>query len=150
MGDDAVLILSRRNGESILIGDDIEVAVVGLSSGQVRIGIRAPKGISVDRRELRQRKLDEGVQGSSGPVCPAGEIKQLRPGIDYDPDAVCPGCRCFRDKCACDLRDSDPNSGLREPSTFPPMPSVKAAGGVRNAFAKLAAGENPEIPTEKN
>jgi hypothetical protein len=36
----------------------------------------------------------------------AGEVRTLRPGIDYDRDAVCPGCGCFRDRCACDLREA--------------------------------------------
>lgn len=50
-----MLILTRRVGESILIGQDVEVAVLGLKGNQVRIGIRAPAGIPVHREELLTR-----------------------------------------------------------------------------------------------
>ncbi len=47
-----MLVLSRRNEESILIGDDIEVTVVGIRGGTVRLGIEAPRQVSVHRREI--------------------------------------------------------------------------------------------------
>lgn len=59
-----MLILTRRVGESILIGQDIEVAVLGLKGNQVRIGIRAPTGVPVHREELLTRgKSGESHQG---------------------------------------------------------------------------------------
>ena len=51
-----MLILTRRMGETLMIGDDIEVTIMGVKSGQVRIGITAPKDIEVDRAEIRERK----------------------------------------------------------------------------------------------
>lgn len=51
-----MLIMTRRPGESILIGDDIEVVVLVTQNGQVRIGVDAPKDIAVDRSEIRARK----------------------------------------------------------------------------------------------
>lgn len=53
-----MLILSRRVGEKILIGDDVEVTVVRVVGDQVRIGIRAPSHVSVDREEVRERKAN--------------------------------------------------------------------------------------------
>lgn len=50
-----MLILTRRIGERIIIGDDIKVTVLGISNGQVRIGIDAPKQLRVDREEVRER-----------------------------------------------------------------------------------------------
>jgi len=47
-----MLILTRRPGESILIGDDIEVTIMRIGGNQVRIGIEAPKDISIVREEL--------------------------------------------------------------------------------------------------
>lgn len=47
-----MLVLSRRAGESILIGGDVEVVILGTDGGQVRIGIRAPRDITVLRKEL--------------------------------------------------------------------------------------------------
>jgi carbon storage regulator len=57
-----MLILTRRVGESVKIGDDIVVAVVSINGQQVRIGIDAPKDIAVHREEIYekiQRSSDE-------------------------------------------------------------------------------------------
>ena len=51
-----MLILTRRLGESIIIGEDIVVTILGLKGNQVRIGISAPKNVSVHREEI-QKKL---------------------------------------------------------------------------------------------
>jgi len=48
-----MLILTRRTGESLRIGDDVEVTVMAVNGSQVRIGIKAPRNIAVDREELR-------------------------------------------------------------------------------------------------
>lgn len=51
-----MLILTRRIGETIIIGNDIKVTVLGVKGGQVRIGVEAPNDVAVDREELRVRK----------------------------------------------------------------------------------------------
>ena len=50
-----MLLLTRRVGESIIIGDDIVITIIGLKGHQVRIGIDAPKNIPVHREEIKQR-----------------------------------------------------------------------------------------------
>ena len=50
-----MLVLSRHKEESIMIGDDIEVKVVGIRGGHVRLGIEAPPQVSVHRREIYDR-----------------------------------------------------------------------------------------------
>lgn len=50
-----MLVLSRKVGERILIGDDIRVTIVRISGGGVRIGIEAPAKLSVVREELKER-----------------------------------------------------------------------------------------------
>ena len=62
-----MLILTRRVGETLMIGDSITVTVLGVKGNQVRIGITAPKDVSVHREEIYQR-----IQRGEAPV-PGGE-----------------------------------------------------------------------------
>jgi carbon storage regulator len=54
-----MLVLSRRPGQSILIGKDIEIVVLGSDGVQVRVGIRAPREVTVLRRELLKQVEEE-------------------------------------------------------------------------------------------
>ncbi len=54
-----MLILTRRVGETIVIGDQIAVTVLGLKGNQVRIGIKAPKDVAVHREEIAGRMQAE-------------------------------------------------------------------------------------------
>jgi len=50
-----MLILTRRSGETICIGNNVRVTVLGVKGNQVRIGIEAPKDVRVDREEVAER-----------------------------------------------------------------------------------------------
>ncbi|EEX50778.1 TPA: carbon storage regulator CsrA [Pasteurella multocida] len=60
-----MLILTRKVGESLLIGDDISITILNIRGNQVKIGIKAPKDVSVHREEIYQRikqAMDEQKQ----------------------------------------------------------------------------------------
>lgn len=57
-----MLILTRKIGESIIIGDNIVITVVGNKNGQIKVGIDAPREISVHREEIRDRILQASLQ----------------------------------------------------------------------------------------
>ncbi|NCF19984.1 MAG: carbon storage regulator CsrA [Haliea sp.] len=54
-----MLILTRRVGESLMVGDDITVTVLGVKGNQVRIGVNAPRDVAVHREEIYNRIKDD-------------------------------------------------------------------------------------------
>ena len=59
-----MLILTRKSGESLMIGEDISVTVLGVKGNQVRIGINAPKDIAVHREEIFDKIQEDTEEGS--------------------------------------------------------------------------------------
>lgn len=57
-----MLILTRRVGETLMIGDEVKVTVLGVKGNQVRVGVDAPKSVSVHREEIYQRIQQEKLQ----------------------------------------------------------------------------------------
>jgi len=50
-----MLILTRRIGETLMVGDDVAITVLGIKGNQIRLGVDAPKDVSVHREEIYQR-----------------------------------------------------------------------------------------------
>ncbi|MEW5838238.1 MAG: carbon storage regulator CsrA [Pseudomonadota bacterium] len=71
-----MLILTRRVGEVLRIGDDVSITILGVKGNQVRIGIDAPKDVAVHREEIYQRIKREG------------DDDEASPDKDFDADAA--------------------------------------------------------------
>ena len=59
-----MLILTRRVGETLMIGDDVTVTVLGVKGNQVRIGVNAPRDVAVHREEIYERIQQEQESGT--------------------------------------------------------------------------------------
>jgi carbon storage regulator len=75
-----MLILTRRVGESVVIGEDVTVTVLGVKGNQVRIGINAPKTVAVHREEIFERiKNGQGAGNQSTSDEPTSAPRETLP-----------------------------------------------------------------------
>ncbi|MGA9026241.1 MAG: carbon storage regulator CsrA [Steroidobacteraceae bacterium] len=68
-----MLILTRRVGETVMIGNEVTVTVLGVKGNQVRIGVNAPKDVAVHREEIYER-IKREEDGDSKPAQPAAKV----------------------------------------------------------------------------
>ena len=59
-----MLILTRKQGESVAIGDDIQVTVVEIQGKQVKLGVKAPREVAVHRQEIYEKIQQENIRAS--------------------------------------------------------------------------------------
>ena len=77
-----MLILTRRVGETVMIGDDVTITVLGVKGNQVRVGINAPKSVAVHREEIYERiKREQRTEGADA----ADGAEEPRKAAAYSP-----------------------------------------------------------------
>lgn len=59
-----MLVLARRVGEKLVIGENVTITIVGVKGNQIRIGIDAPRDVAVNREEIYQRILEERMRAN--------------------------------------------------------------------------------------
>ena len=74
-----MLILTRRVGETVVIGNDVDVTVLGVKGNQVRLGVKAPREIAVHREEIFQRICREQQNGAGNGADHSVEHKASEP-----------------------------------------------------------------------
>lgn len=65
-----MLVLARRSNQSIIIGDDIEIVIVDIKGDQVKIGVKAPKNVSVHRAEVYKEIQEENKKAAGTNIKP--------------------------------------------------------------------------------
>ena len=75
-----MLILTRKQGESVAIGDEIQVTVVEIQGKQVKLGVRAPREVPVHRQEIYEKIQQENIRASQVDDFDLSEIKQAFDG----------------------------------------------------------------------
>ena len=85
-----MLILTRRVGETVMIGNDVTVTVLGVKGNQVRVGVNAPRDVAVHREEIFERIKREEDGGSSVTTSRPATVRtngngQAVNGMDHEP-----------------------------------------------------------------
>ncbi len=78
-----MLVLARRVNESIMIGDEIEVVIIDIKGDQVKLGIKAPKRITVHRKEIYEEIQEENIAAVSSEFKPE-MLRELSDFFDKD------------------------------------------------------------------
>ncbi len=73
-----MLVLTRKKGQSIMLGDGIEISVVEVNGDAVRIGIKAPRELTIYRREIYEAIQEENIRASRAALEMAGKLKNIR------------------------------------------------------------------------
>ena len=73
-----MLVLTRKPDQSIMVGDEIEITILEVRGEQVRVGIRAPRNVSVHRKEVFDQILQANLDASEAPDVALPDLETLR------------------------------------------------------------------------
>lgn len=73
-----MLIITRKNGESVMIGDDIEITVSKIYDGSVKIGIQAPKDVTIFRKEIYEQVQQENLSATKFDMSALKNVKNKK------------------------------------------------------------------------
>ena len=76
-----MLVLTRKKGQSIMLGDGIEISVVEVNGDAVRIGIKAPRELTIYRREIYEAIQEENIRAARAALEMAGKLKNIRTSV---------------------------------------------------------------------
>lgn len=79
-----MLILTRKQGESVAIGDDIQVTVVEIQGKQIKLGVKAPREVSVHRQEIYEKIQLENIRASQVDDFDLSDLKKAAGGQSTD------------------------------------------------------------------
>lgn len=71
-----MLVISRKKGQSLLIGEDIEITIVKIDDGSVKLSIDAPKAVTILRKELYKEVEEENKNAAAGDISVLKNIKK--------------------------------------------------------------------------
>ncbi len=71
-----MLVLTRKKNESIVINDDIEITIVDIQNDQIRIGIKAPKNVTIHRKEIYLQITEENIKAAENKNVSLEELKK--------------------------------------------------------------------------
>ena len=80
-----MLMMARREGETILIGDDIEVVIAHIGRSRVRVGIRAPRDMPVLAREVKLVRDENRAAASRSEAAWSSVLDRFRPAVQVPP-----------------------------------------------------------------
>lgn len=76
-----MLVLTRKRGQSIMLGDEIEISIVEVNGDAVRIGIKAPREMTVYRREIYEAIQEENIRAAKAAAELAAKLKNISPPV---------------------------------------------------------------------
>lgn len=76
-----MLVLTRKRGQSIMLGDEIEISIVEVNGDAVRIGIKAPRELTIYRREIYEAIQEENIRASKAAAELAAKLKNISPQV---------------------------------------------------------------------